>query len=164
MQRIILWSILGGLTACGGEKKTEPVTPTSTAAATVQSAAPATAAKPLKERLMGSWRVDLEYIKSDADMLALPAEKREKAMAMAKQLLKDLRIEFGANGSVKVGAGEKMNAGTFTAFTTAEDTLQVQAKMKGPSGREEDETLTVQFVDEAILVTGADGKATRFRK
>jgi hypothetical protein len=168
MVRIIsLAAVALCLAGCGGESKKTPDAPASTpgAAASSPSAAPVSVvAKPLKERLIGSWRVDLDYIKSDAEMLALPAAEREKAMAMAKTLLKDLRLQFGADGTVKVGAKDRMNSGTFTAFSSAENTLQVQAKMKGPSGAVEDETLTVQFIADAILVTGADGKATRFRR
>lgn len=172
MYRLVALSVGLGLSGCGGEGKGPTAAPQSAppsasgCAATAPSAAPSSAAdiRPLKERLIGSWRVDLENIQSDAELRALPADKRKKALAMARQLLKDLRIEFGADGTVSVGAGEQRSTGTYTAVRSADDTLTAQAKMKGPSGAVQEETLTVQFVGEAILVTGVGGKAIRFRK
>lgn len=155
------------LLGCGNEPKApDPAAPPSATPATTApaTAAPTSMAKPLKAQLIGSWRVDLDYIKTDAEMLALPPEQRKKAMEMARTILKDLRIEFGADGSVKVGAGEKMNAGTYTVTPTGADTLSIDAKMTSPNGAEQTEVLTVQFVAGKIMVTGPDGKATRFMK
>lgn len=157
-----IWCLMG-VWACREAPQADRPATTPSAAATA-TAAPATAApKPLPEQLIGAWQVDLDYIKTDAEMLALPPEKREKAIGMAAQLLKDLRITFDKT-AVSVGAGANVSKGTYRAWSTAPDTLAVEAKLKTASGAEEDETLSVQFIDGRLLITGKDGKATRFKR
>ena len=155
------WLLVGS--GCGEAPKADaPTTPTvasaSSAAATTQ------APKPLPEQLIGAWQVDLSYIKTDAEMLALPPDKREKALAMAQQLLKDLRIVFGADNTLSVGMGEKASTGTYRAWAIAPDSVAVEARLKTPNGADETETLTVKFVDGRVLITSKDGKATRFKR
>lgn len=164
MTRLALAVLLLG---CGNEPKAvNDQQPASDApASTPASSAPATRApQPAKARLIGSWKVDLSYISTDAEMLELPPEQRKKAMEMARAVLKDLRIVFGDDGTVKVGTAQKMNVGTYVVTPTGAETLSVDATMKTPNGAETRETLNVEFVGEKIMVTGPDGKATRFMK
>ena len=172
MRRARLGWLLAGVLIGGGcgesPKGADPATPSVASTATqapAPSAAPQTEApKPLPEQLVGAWQVDLDYIKTDAEMLALPPDKREKALAMAQQLLKDLRIIFGADKTLRVGMGENMSKGTYRAWVTAPDTVAVEARMTTTNGAEEDETLSVKLIDGRALITGKDGKATRFMR
>lgn len=149
---------------CGETPKAESVATTPSVAAPSSVAPVKAAPKPLPDQIVGTWQVDLDYIKTDSEMLALPPDKRAKAMAMAQTLLKDLRIIFGADKTVSVGAGEKTSTGTYRAWATAPDTLAIEAKLKTANGAEEDETLSVKFIDGRVLITGKDGKATRFKR
>ena len=156
-----------------GETPKPAEDPAAAASVAATSAAPGSAAlgsptsaapRPLPQQLIGAWQVDLDYIKTDSEMLALPPDKRAKAMTMAKALLKDLRIVFGADKTVSVGGKMQTSRGTYRAWATAPDTLAVEAKLITANEAEEQETLTVKFVDERVMITGKDGKATRFKR
>ncbi len=148
--------LLLALLAVGcSSKKSEP-TPTAEKA---QAATP----KPAKERIVGSWKIDLAALGEAPELKQLDPQARQKRIERVWKSLQHTRFTFEAEGAfkVKVARGEQRGTWSIAKATDAELTLKTTVK-EGEAERSDE--VRARFDGDRLVLTGPDGKPLTFER
>lgn len=172
---LALVSVLAG---CRGETHPEPApapvvsAPASSAPAssalgtTALPAAAPVSARPVAAidpaRLVGSWRVDPADIATDPDVLRLPPAAQKEAVEAATRLLDQVRLDFGADGSLQLVDGPRTRTGRYTLEKKSNGSTQIRVSLAREEEAPREEVLEVALEGAALRVTAAEGKSRRF--
>lgn len=116
------------------------------------------------DKIVGEWVFDKASLQTDPEIQKMGEAEKALTLKMAEKMLGSMTFTFTKDGKIRSKMGASGQQGTYTVKGVEGDIVTLETKIKeGKNERSEDLKIELSG-DDAMTLTGPDGKSIRFRR
>ena len=117
-----------------------------------------------EDSIIGTWRIDIAALEKDPEFSKLEGKTKDKALELARKMMKDMSFEFAKDGALHIKFGTLKRDGTWKLKSKKEKVLTIATVMiEGETKKPADITIEVTGKD-TVLITTPDKKILPFAR